>query len=125
MLAALAVLRMAELLVRHSEEYHDPDTEPWPGLSLAGSTPAAAVSAVMVTHYQSLGQSRAVSAMATLALPGWFPIRDRRGAEIWLAILDEHQRIVRGLQDDHSDEIGPLLLYRRFLERREEGPGQA
>lgn len=39
-LDALAVLRMAELLVRHSEEYHDADTEPWPGLSLAGKTPA-------------------------------------------------------------------------------------
>ncbi|MBI3458593.1 MAG: hypothetical protein HY002_22700 [Candidatus Rokubacteria bacterium] len=118
-LDALAVLRMAELLVRHSEEYHDADTEPWPGLSLAGKTPAAAISGVMVTHYQSLGQSRAVSAMATLALPGWFPIRDRHDAETWLAILDEHQGIVRGLKDDHSDEIGLLLLYRRFLERRE------
>ena len=118
-LDALAVLRVAELLVRHSEEYHDADLEPWPGLSLAGKTPAAAISGVMVTHYQSLGQSRAVSAMATLALPGWFRIRDRGDADIWLAILDEHQRAVRGLQDDHSDEIGLLLLYRRFLERRE------
>lgn len=118
-LDALAVLRMAELLVRHSEEYHDADVEPWPGLALAGKTPAAAISGVMVTHYQSLGQSRVVSAMATLALPGWFPIRDPRDAEMWLAILDEHQGIVRGLQDDHSDEIGLLLLYRRFLERRE------
>jgi hypothetical protein len=120
-LDALAVLRMAELLVRHSEEYHDADAEPWPGLSMAGKTPAAAISGVMVTHYQSLGQSRAVSGMASLALPGWFPIRDRRDAETWLAILDEHQRVVRGLQDDHSDEIGLLLLYRRFLERRGEG----
>lgn len=118
-LDALAVLRMAELLVRHSEEYHDADIEPWPGLSLAGKTPAAAISGVMMTHYQSLGQSRAVSAMATLALPGWFVIRERRDADMWLAILDEHQRVVRALQDDHSDEIGLLLLYRRFLERRE------
>jgi len=118
-LDALAVLRMAELLVRHSEEYHDADTEAWPGLSLAGKTPAAAISGVMITNYQSLGKAKAVSAMATLALPGWFRIRDRRDADIWLAILDEHQRVVRGLQDDHSDEIGLLLLYRRFLERRE------
>jgi hypothetical protein len=124
-LDALAVLRMAELLVRHSEEYHDADTVPWPGLSLSGKTPAAAISGVMVTHYQSLGQSRAVSAMATLALPGWFSIRDRRDADMWLAILDEHQRVVRGLQDDHSDEVGLLLLYRRFLERREEGAARA
>lgn len=124
-LDALAVLRMAELLVRHSEEFRDADTEPWPGLSLAGKTPAAVISGVMTTHYQSLGQARAVSAMATLALPGWFPIRNRHDAEMWLAILDEHQRVVRGLQDDHSDEIGLLLLYRRFLERREGGAALA
>ena len=124
-LDSLAVLRLAELLVRHSEEYHDSDAEPWPGLFLAGKTPAAAISGVMVTHYQSLGQSRAVSGMATLALPGWFTIRARRDAEMWLAILDEHQRAVRSLQDDHSDEIGLLLLYRRFLERRGSGAAQA
>jgi hypothetical protein len=119
-LDALAVLRIADLLVRHSEEYHDPDGEPWPGLSLAGKSPASAVSGVMVTHYQSLGQSRAVSAMSTLALPGWFTIRDRLDAEAWRAILAEHQRIVRGLRDDRSDEIGLLLMYRRFLECRGE-----
>jgi hypothetical protein len=124
-LDSLAVLRLAELLVRHSEEYHDSDAEPWPGLFLTGRTPATAISGVMVTHYQSLGQSRAVSGMATLALPGWFTIRTRRDAEMWLAILDEHQRAIRILQDDHSDEIGLLLAYRRFLERRGSGAAQA
>jgi hypothetical protein len=117
---ALAVLRLAELLVRHSEEYHDPDAEIFPGLSLQGKTPAEAISGVMVTHYQSLGNAKAVSAMSTIALPGWFRIEKRRDAEDWLAILDEHQRVIRGLQDDHSDEIGLLVTYRRFVEQRGE-----
>ncbi|MGH7390120.1 MAG: hypothetical protein ACREM3_11795 [Candidatus Rokuibacteriota bacterium] len=121
----LAVLHIAELLVRHSEEYHDPDAEVWPGLSLAGRTPATAVSGVMITNYQSLGNAKAVSAMSTLALPGWFPIEDALGARAWLEILDEHQRVVRGLRDDHSDEIGLLLRYRGFLERREAGAASA
>lgn len=116
----LAVLRLAELLVRHSEEYHDPDAEIFPGLFLEGKTPAEAVSGVMVTHYQSLGNAKAVAAMSTLALPGWFRIEERKDAEDWLTILDEHQRVVRGLQDDHSDEIGLLIAYRRFLEQRGE-----
>lgn len=116
---ALVVLRIAELLVRHSEEYHDPDAEVWPGLPLAGRTPADAISGVMITHYQSLGNAKAVSAMSTLALPGWFLIKDPLGAREWLNILDEHQDVVRGLRDDHSDEIGLLLRYRSFLERRE------
>jgi hypothetical protein len=117
---ALAVLRLADLLVRHSEEYHDPGAEIFPGLSLQGKTPAEAISGVMVTHYQSLGNAKAVSAMSTIALPGWFRIENQHDAEDWLAILDEHQHVIRGLQDDHSDEIGLLIAYRRFLEQRGE-----
>jgi hypothetical protein len=107
----LAVLRLAELLVRHSEEYHDADAEVFPGLSLQRKTPAAAISGVMITHYQSLGNAKAVSAMSTLALPGWFSIEHQEDARVWQEILDEHQRIIRGLQDDHSDEIGLLVAY--------------
>ena len=117
---ALAVLKLAELLVRHSEEYHDPDAEVFPGLSLTGRSPAEAISGVMVTNYQSLGNAKAVSAMSAIALPGWFPIASKNDADVWLTILDEHQRVIRGLQDDHSDEIGLLVAYRRFLERRGE-----
>ncbi|HEU4686188.1 MAG TPA: hypothetical protein VFS39_16895 [Nitrospira sp.] len=117
-LDALAVLKLAELLVRHSEEYHDPGAEVFPGLSLSGKTPAAVISGVTVTHYQSLGNAKAVSAMSTLALPGWFPISSREDAEDWLGILGEHQRVIRGLQDDRSDEVGLLVAYRRFLETR-------
>lgn len=117
---ALAVLKLAELLVRHSEEYHDPDAEVLPGLSLTGKSPAETISGVMMTHYQSLGNAKAVSAMSTIALPGWFPITSKQDAEVWLGILDEHQRVIRGLQDDHSDEIGLLVAYRRFLEKRGE-----
>jgi len=117
---ALPVLRLAELLIRHSEEYHAVDAEPFPGLKLSGKTPAAAISGVMVTHYQSLGNAKAVSAMTTIALPGWFRIESNADAQDWLAILDEHQRVIRGLQDDRSDEIGLLIAYRRFLESRGE-----
>jgi hypothetical protein len=118
---ALAVLRLADLLIRHSEEYHDERTEVLPGLFLQGRSPAEAVSGIMVTHYQSLGNAKAVSAMSTLALPNWFPVENREDARLWLAILDEHQRVVRGLRDDHSDEIGLLIAYRRFLEPRGDG----
>jgi hypothetical protein len=117
-LDALAVLTLAELLIRHSEEYHDPDVEIFPGLNLRGRSPADVISGVMMTHYQSLGNAKAVSAMSTVALPGWFRIETRSDADAWLGILDEHKRVVRGLQDDHSDEIGLVIGYRRFLEKR-------
>ncbi len=117
---ALAVLHLAEILVRHSEDYHGPDDEPIPGLFVGGQRPSDLISGVMVTYYQSLGQAKAVSAMSVLAVPGWFPVTDRSSSEDWLHILEEHRRVLRSLRDDHSDEIGLLLQYRRFLEQRGE-----
>jgi hypothetical protein len=67
-----------------------------------------------------MGQAPAVSSMSVVALPGWFVLDSADDARSFLAILTEHQRICRGLNDDHSDEIGLLLTYRRFLEARGE-----
>jgi hypothetical protein len=117
---ALAVLRLAELLVRHSEEYRGEDVDVWPGLTLKDKTPADVISGVMVTHYQAMGNAKAVGTMSAIALPGWFEIEGPEDAGAWLEILEEHQAVVRGLQGDHSDEIGLLIQYRRFLEHRGE-----
>jgi hypothetical protein len=119
-LDSLAVLRLAELLVRHSEEYAAEAVDVWPGLTLKDKTPADIISGVMVTHYQSMGNAKAVGTMSAIALPGWFQIESVDDARAWLEILEEHQAVVRGLQDDHSDEIGLLIQYRRFLENRGE-----
>lgn len=118
---ALAVLHLAEVLIRHSQEYHTPEISPIEELFLDGRAPGDVVSGVSITYYQSLGQAKAVSAMSTLAVPGWFPVEDKASSDLWLAILDEHRKVVRSLRDDHSDEIGLLIDYRRFLERRGEG----
>jgi hypothetical protein len=116
-LDSLAVLKLAELLIRRSE-FHDTDHAALLGNLIRGKSPADIISGISVTHYQSLGNAKAVSAMSTIALPGWFPINSADDASDFLAILDEHQRVVRSLQDDHSDEIGMLIDYRRFLESR-------
>jgi hypothetical protein len=117
-LDGLATLQLARVLIERSEEYHAHTADPIPGLSLFGRNPAELISGISVTHYQSLGSAKAVSAMATLAVPGWFTLNQPLDAIAFLAILDEHQRVLRSLDDGHSDEIGLLILYRRFLELR-------
>jgi hypothetical protein len=119
-LDSLATLKLAEQLIRHSEEFHDANTDAFVGVSLLGKRPADVISGISVTQYQSLGNAKAVSSIATLAIPGWLVLNDAADAIAFLEILNEHQRIVRSLQDDHSDEIGLLILYRRFLELRGE-----
>jgi hypothetical protein len=116
----LAVIAVARLLIERSEEYHTSDIEPFPGLNLrSGESPASLVSGLYVTHYAKTSrQAYGVRSMTILALPGWFPIRTNEDAGVWLDVLREHQSVVMGLRDDRSDEIGLLLSYRSFLERR-------
>jgi hypothetical protein len=106
-LDCLAVLKFAEILITRSREFQG-DWLP----------PSQLVSGLMIAHYQSMGQSKAVTSIERLALPNWFPISNSAEADLWFDILDEHQKVVRSLKDDRSDEIGLLIGYRRFLEMR-------
>jgi hypothetical protein len=118
-LDALNVLKLAQILVENAiqrELSGSPSRS-----SRLGLTPAHLISGIYVTHYQKSSQfAYNVTAMQQLALPGWFPIQSTQDADTWKAILEEHQAILRGLQDDHSDERGLLVLYRRFLEQRKD-----
>lgn len=118
---SLAALKLAELLIRHSEEYATmADARPFPGDKMRGRSPADVISGMCITNYQSLGSAKAVSSISTIALPGWFSVESPEHARAFLEILDEHQRSIRALEDDHSDEIGLLIDYRRVLEARGE-----
>ncbi len=117
-LDSLATLKLAELLITRSQEYAS--ANPIAGLFLIRKRPSEVISGISVTQYQSLGSAKAVSSIATLALPGWLVINSRDDALAFLSILEEHQRVVRSLEDKHSDEIGLLIHYRRFLELRGE-----
>jgi len=116
-LDALAVLRLARLLIDHSEFGVAPPSEDT-AVFLRNGTPARVISGLAVTHFQSLGQARAVSELSTVALPGWFEIRSADDASAWRLTLDEHRRVIVSLREDHSDEMGLLIAYRGFLEGR-------
>lgn len=103
----LGTLKLAELLIRKSEEFQT-----------GFLAPTSLVSGVFIVQYQSMGNAKAVTSMEQLALPDWFPLRSDADARLWLDTLDEHSRVVRSLKDTNSDELGMLIEYRRFLERR-------
>jgi hypothetical protein len=103
----MATLELARLLIRHFRERKHMLFEP-----------DAFISGILIANYQSMGQAKAVTAIEALSLPGWFPLNTETDADLWIATLEEHQAIIRRLRDDYSDEIGLILQYRRFLERR-------
>lgn len=118
-LDALAVLFLARILIQRSELYQrDEPAAPLALFTLYGKTPAQVISGVAITQYVSMGSARVVGHIGELALPDWFPMESPDDAQAWLAILDEHRRVLAGLRDDRSDEIGLLIGYRRFLQAR-------
>ncbi len=99
----LAVLKLAQLLIQQSDKI---------------SIPGDLVSGMMIAHYQSMGQSKAISSLEQLSLPDWFPIRSEADADLWLGALEEHFSIIRSLNEQYSDELGLIRQYRRYLEAR-------
>lgn len=99
----LAVLRLAEILIQRSN---------------ARKPPRALVSGVTIAYYQSMGQSKAISSIEQLAVPGWFPNETEDDKSAWLGALDEHLSVLRSLKDQFSDELGLVRQYRKFLESR-------
>jgi hypothetical protein len=103
-LDCLGVLRLARILIERSHEFVGP---------------SRFISGVWVTHYQSLGRVPAVTAMDRLAVPNWFDLKSETDAKLWLDTLDEHDKVLRRLSDDVSEELGLLRRYRSFLQRQE------
>jgi hypothetical protein len=99
----LAVLKLARLLIEQSDKM---------------TAPGDLVSGVMLAHYQSMGQSKAISSLERLSLPDWFAIRSEADADLWLEALDEHFNVIRSLNEQFSDELGLIRQYRRYLETR-------
>jgi hypothetical protein len=87
--------------------------------STAFAPPSQLISGIWVTHYQSLGQVRAVTATDQVAIPRWLDLKSKPDAVLWLEILEEHDKILRRLDDDISEELGLLKQYRCFLQGRE------
>ncbi|HTX75564.1 MAG TPA: hypothetical protein VMD29_05100 [Terracidiphilus sp.] len=103
----MATLELARLIIRHFRERKRLLLEP-----------DALISGIAIANYQSMGQAKSVTAIETLAVPGWFPLETEADADLWTSALEEHQAVIRRLRDNYSEEIGLILSYRRFLERR-------
>lgn len=99
----LAVLRLAEILIRRSQ---------------TRMAPRAMVGGVMIAYYRKSSQSKAISSIEQLAVPGWFPNDTEEDRTAWLGALDEHFSVLRSLNDQFSDELGLIRQYRNYLEQR-------
>jgi hypothetical protein len=98
----LGTLRLTRILIERSEIL---------------SRPARSIRGLWVVYYQSMGQAKAVTSIDQLFVPDWF--ESKQSGELWLETLEEHDRVLRRLDDAISEELTLLKKYRRFLQQRE------
>jgi CRISPR-associated protein Cst2 len=98
-----AVLGLTRLLIQKAETYRRPSQ--W-------------IRSMWVTHYKDMGQAHTLMGIEQLALPDWFGLRTSREAQWWLQTIEEHDTVVRRLNDSHSDEFALLKQYRRTFQTR-------
>jgi hypothetical protein len=103
-LDTLGTLRLARILIEMSEL----------------SPPARSIRRVFVTHFQSVGKVKVVTSIEQLAMPDWFGLQTNEEAQLWLDTLNEHDAVLRRLDDDKSEELALLKQYRHFLQEQGE-----
>ncbi len=110
-LDVLAALRYTGAFLRHAAESHLPDEAE----DLFGKKPSDLISGLQMAFYKNLGNSAATMNIAMMNFPAWVRAGPPMEMALLQAVLDEHERIVRNLDEAHNDAYDLLVVYRDFL----------
>lgn len=77
--------------------------------------PADFVRGFQVAFYKDLGNAVTTMNLAFLNLPRWVTIRRAEDVAIYLAILEEHKKVVTQFKEDRGEDIELLQAYRDFI----------
>jgi len=108
----LLSIRLATNLIRHSGLIGNQTGDQ---VGIQRRRPSEVVSGLHTAYFQRLSRfSCAVSNISFVGLPGWFPVEEDSVSD-WLDTLGDHDRILRFLDERHTEEANLLTLYRDFL----------
>lgn len=115
----LTVLRYLQAFIQYvaDAQEQEPDEQERQFLEMLGDTwaPADFMHGFHTTFYKDLGNAVATMNISFLNLPGWVIIRRPEDVEIYEAILDEHEQVIRQLTEDRGEQLNLLMLYRDFI----------
>jgi hypothetical protein len=114
----LAILRYTQILLK----YYDAEGVPEKLRIEFGQPPAAHVQGFQMAHYKDLGNAVATMNIASLDLPVWVKPRDPIDLNRFSISLQEHETVIRSLQEDRGDQFDLLVQYRKFLSGDELDP---
>ncbi len=108
----LVALRYTQALLRHSQAESAQD---FASLLYEKAQPSRVVTGFYNAFYKNLGNSAATMNLAFIGLPRWIHVRNAQGVKDALAVLREHEQVVRQFDESHSDDVNLLLDYRDFI----------
>lgn len=104
----LCLVEYCNKLIKYSEEYKSK-------LFTTSWRPNNYVAGFHLAYQKNLGQNNGISNISFLSIPTFIEINEFKEAEVWIAILDEHQKIIENLDEKNSSVTVLLLHYRQFL----------
>ena len=85
-----------------------------------GGQPDNYVQGLAVTFYKDMGSAHAVLNQSTIGLPRWVDtVETKADAQKFLEMLEEHERVINGLDEKRGLEYDLLRTYRDFLSDRD------
>lgn len=107
----LAALRYTLALLEHCDDAQ--------GKTLAemllGQTPNYVVNGLQTAFYKNMGNASATMNIAAIGLPNWVRPRSPEDFSLLKEALEEHETIIRLLDESHGDAYDLLKQYRDFL----------
>ena len=110
-LDVLAALRYARAFLDHAEEAHVKTASE----EYFGKRPGDLIFGLQMAFYKNLGNSAATMNIAMINLPAWVHAGPPEEMAPLKAVLGEHERIIRNLDERNSDAYELLHLYRDFV----------
>lgn len=109
-----SLLGLARFLLEHSDLAPEPENILFRFFKTrqAGQPrPKDILTGISKAYFKSLGTGKALSNVNTMFLPDWFPVTQVTFPH-WLEVLDEHHRVLRGLEEEKHEEASLLVKYR-------------
>jgi hypothetical protein len=112
----LAAFRYAEVFLRQWEAGQIDDRR----IRRLGGQPGNYVQGLAVTFYKDMGSAHAVLNQSTIGIPRWVDkVETKADSQQFLNMLDEHERVLRPLDEKRGLDYALLCNYRDFLSDRD------
>jgi hypothetical protein len=114
----LASLRYTRAFLRHCEANREGSL----AQRFFGRGPQHFVAGLAVAFYKDMGQALAVLNQSQINLPGWIQVSTPDEIKDWLDVLEEHEQVIRPLDEGQGEGYTLLSVYRDFLSARDLEP---